>query len=158
MKSSVLFPHRFKKIGWFLFVPGLIMGLIYLFLGEEYMQLNLSTFAIAKQSLFEDTQYFTTIQNNVLDEIIGLLIIIGALFITFSREKIEDEYISRMRLNALVWATLINYSILILAIIFMHELVFFHVLVINMFTLLIFFIIRFNWLLSQSSRLSIYEE
>jgi len=53
--------------------------------------------------------------------------------------------IAAIRIRSLVWATYINYGILLLAILFVYEFSFFNVLVFNMFTLLIFFILRFNW-------------
>ncbi|MGB3922738.1 MAG: hypothetical protein WBL00_02275, partial [Bacteroidales bacterium] len=89
-------------------------------------------------------------ENNVLDEISSILLIIGALLIAFSKEKTEDEFISKIRLESLVWATYINYAILIFAIIFIYDMTFLWVLVFNMFTLLVFFLIRFNWALYKS--------
>ena len=94
--------------------------------------------------------FFSITENNILDEIIGLLLIIGALLIAFSKEKSEDEFISKIRLESLVWATYINFAILIFTIIFIYDMIFFWVLVFNMFTVLIFFIIRFNWALYKS--------
>jgi hypothetical protein len=85
------------------------------------------------------------VKNNVFDELIGLLLIAGGLFIAFSKEETEDEFIAKIRLESLVWATYFNYAILMLSVIFVYGMSFFGVLVFNMFTLLLFFIIRFNW-------------
>jgi len=57
-----------------------------------------------------------------------------------------------IRLESLVWATYINYGVLILALIFVYDIPFFWVLVFNMFTTLIFFIIRYNWALNNSKK------
>jgi hypothetical protein len=147
MKTKYLLPNRFKIIGWFLFIPGIILGILYLIYEPHPEFLDATVFAIA-ESLFE----FSFIKNNVFDEITSLLLIIGAIFIAFSREKSEDEYISKIRLDSLVWATYVNYIIVILAIIFVYDFGFYWVILLNMFTILIFFIIRYNWALYKSRK------
>lgn len=150
MKTNYLFPNRFKKIGWFLFVPGVILGLLFLIFEPDIDFLNIKVLSIAEKSIFSDAKYFSISENNVLDEIASILLIVGAIFIAFSKEKIEDEFIAKIRLESLVWATYINYAILLIAIIFIYDLTFLWVLVFNMFTLLFFFLIRFNWALYKS--------
>jgi hypothetical protein len=150
MKTNYLFPNRFKKIGWFLFVPGVILGFLYLFFEPDIKFLNINVLSIAEKSIFSDADFFSISKNNVLDEIASILLIVGAIFISFSKEKIEDEFIAKIRLESLVWATYINYSVLLFVIIFVYDLTFLWVLVFNMFTLLVFFLIRFNWALYKS--------
>ena len=158
MKTNYLLPNQFKKIGWFLFIPSFILGAILLFVFWEAPNIpgldwfNLNVLAIATEELFSDPRFFVIVKTNVLDEIISLVIIISALFIAFSKEKKEDEYISKIRLESLVWATYVNYAILALAIMFVYEGSFFWMLVFNMFTILLFFIIRFNWALYKSKK------
>jgi hypothetical protein len=118
---------------------------------------NIKAFALAEEALFSDNSFFSISGNNFLDDISSILIIIGALLIAFSKEKFEDEFISKIRLESLVWATYINYAILTLAIIFVKDMTFFWVLVFNMFTLLVFFLVRFNWALYKSKN-QIYDE
>ncbi|RLD35967.1 MAG: hypothetical protein DRI74_09935 [Bacteroidetes bacterium] len=102
--------------------------------------------------LFKSLEFIVVVENNIIDEILGVLIIISASFIAFAKEKNEDEFISKLRLESLVWATYVNYAILILALIFVYNMSFFWVMVFNMFTVLIFFIIRYNWALYKSKR------
>jgi hypothetical protein len=147
MKTNYLLPNEFKRIGWFLFIPGILLGMVYLIIQPDIDFLNVTVFSIAENDLFEERKNFTLTKNNILDEISGLLIIVGALFIAFSKEKSEDEFISKIRLDSLVWATYVNYTILIFTIIFLYEMAFLWVMIFNMFTLLIFFIIRYNWAL-----------
>lgn len=147
MKTNYLFPNQYKKLGWLFFIPGIILGIVYLIYQSDISLFNIKVFAIAKEAIFSDTTFFSISKNNVLDELSSILIIIGALFISFSKEKSEDEFITKIRLESLVWATYINYAILILAIIFVYDMTFLWVLVFNMFTLLFFFLVRFNWAL-----------
>jgi len=151
MKTNYLIPNQFKRIGWFLFIIGIVLGMLFLLFQLDDINLfNFKIFSIAEQPIMGKTVFFSISENNILDEIIGLLLVIGALFIAFSKEKSEDEFISKIRLESLVWATYINYAILLISIIFIYKMVFFWVLVFNMFTVLIFFIIRFNWALYRS--------
>ncbi len=144
MRTNYLLPNSFKRIGWFLFIPGIILGTVFLIIEPEINFLNVTVFSIAEHSFMEEREFFTFTENNVLDELSGLLIIVGALFIAFSKEKSEDEFISKIRLDSLVWATYINYTILLFAILFVYDMAFLWVMVFNMFTLLIFFIVRYN--------------
>lgn len=156
MKTSYLFPNKYKKIGWLLFSPGVILG-IFFFIFQEGMSdisfFNLKVFSIAYNlDSFFATKYFSITENNFIDEIIGILIITGGVLVTFSKQKTEDEFISKIRLESLVWASYINYAILLIAILFVFDMAFFWVLVFNMFTVLVFFIVRFNWVLSRSKK------
>ena len=100
---------------------------------------------IYQQDFLGKEVIFGFIPNNILDEIMGVLIIISGLVLAFSREKVEDELISSIRLKSLVWAVYFNYAVLFLAILFVHDISFYWVMMFNLFTILIFFIIRFNW-------------
>ena len=98
------------------------------------------------------------VNNNILNEIFGILIIISSLFVAFSKEKSEDEYISKIRLESLVWAVYFNYGILLFSILFVFDFSFLWVMIFNMFTVLLFFIIRFNWQISKLKKSANYEE
>jgi hypothetical protein len=147
MKSNYLFPYRFKKIGWLLIIPGVILGILYLAFEMEPKFLEIPVFAIALDTFMGKTRWFTVTENNILDEIITALIVAGGIFVAFSRQKSEDEFISQIRLESLVWATYVNYAILIFTALFIYDMTFFWVLVLNMYTVLFFFIARFHWAL-----------
>jgi hypothetical protein len=147
MKANYLLPNQFKKIGWIVFIPSFIVGILWLIFEFEPAAFDIKTIALFNDEFLENIQFFAVVENNIVDELIGILIIISAIFIAFSKEKMEDEFISKIRLESLVWATYVNYAILILALILVYSLSFFWVMVFNMFTVLIFFIIRYNWTL-----------
>tara|TARA_Y100000782_G_C10168014_1_gene258487 strand:+ start:644 stop:1126 length:483 start_codon:yes stop_codon:yes gene_type:complete len=155
MKKTFLFPTGFRKIGWLLFIPGVIMGLANMAFGWE-PELNVAMPAIYfGGSPFNQDEggWFKLITNNPLDEVMAILIIVGALFIGFSKEKIEDEFTAKIRLDSLVWATYVNYGILLLAILFVYDFDFLNVMLYNMFTLLIFFILRYRVVMYRSSKM-----
>ncbi len=146
MKVNYLFPSKYKKIGWLIFVPTLILGLYTVITEFEPVLLDVNVFAILIEGIFQDdNRLYGFVYNNILNEILGVLMIVSSILVAFSREVDEDEYISKIRLESLVWATYISYGILLLAFLLVYDLSFWWVMIFNMFTILIFFIIRFNW-------------
>jgi len=158
MKLNYLFPHKYKRIGWIILIPAVLLGLFTLITNYEPYLLEFNVPAIFAEKLFGENEYFKMINNNILNEILGVLIIVSGLFVAFSKEKLEDELISKIRLESLVWAVFLNYAVLLLAIIFIYDMPFFWVMIFNMFTILIFFIIRFNWQIYRLKNAADYEE
>ena len=158
MKLNYLFPNKYKKIGWLILIPSAIIGLITLILDFEPNYLDFNVPAIFIDEFFGDKHFIGIVNNNVLNEILGTLIILSSLLVAFSKEKSEDEYISKIRLESLVWAVYLNYAILLISFLFIFGLSFLWVMIFNMFTILLFFIIRFNWQISKLKKSAHYEE
>ena len=93
------------------------------------------------------------VETNITNTLIGVLFIAGAMLVAFSREKQEDEFIGKLRLFALLWAVCVNYALLLIAFIFIQGFAFLTVMVYNMFTVLILFITRFNYLLYVNNKM-----
>ena len=93
-----------------------------------------------------------------MNEIVGIFIIVSSILVAFSEEVNEDEYISKIRLESLVWAVYINYGILLVAFLFIYDFSFFWVMMLNMFTILLFFIIRFHLQISKQKNMLNNEE
>ena len=159
MKTHFLFPNQFKKLGWLVFVPSFCAG-IYLFLsGFDFdSHFQMSVFAVACDQFLSKPTYFTWVESGVLDECILILIIIGALLIGFSKTKNEDELISKIRYESLVWATYFNFSLMILATLFIYGFQYFNVLLANAFAMLLFFIIRFHFMMYKLNKSSSDDE
>ena len=127
MKLKYLFPHRFKKIGWFVLIPTLLAGLSVMYLNFEPDFFNIKVFAILNDGFLSEGHNFQFITDNVFNEIIGILLIISSLMIAFSRQKV-------------------------------YGISFFNVMTFNLFTILFFFIIRFNWELLKLKKAQKNEE
>jgi hypothetical protein len=160
MKINYLFPNKFQKIGWLILIPSAIIGLITLIYEYEpsFLDFNVPAIFVNEISFSDSKRFFGMVNNNILNEILGILIIVSSLFVAFSKEKSEDEYISKIRLESLVWAVYVNYVILLLSFIFIFDFSFLWVMLFNMFTVLLFFIIRFNWQISKLKKSAHYEE
>jgi hypothetical protein len=158
MKLNYLFPNKYKKIGWLIFIPFAIIGLTTLIFEFEPNSLDFNMPAIFINKLFGDKHFIGIVNNNVLNEILSVLIILSSLLVAFSKEESEDEYISKIRLESLVWAVYLNYAILLISFLFIFNMSFLWVMIFNMFTILLFFIIRFNWQISKLKKGNHYEE
>ena len=158
MKLNYLFPNKYKKIGWLIFIPSAIIGLTTLIFELEPNSLDFNIPAIFINKLFGDKHFIGIVNNNILNEILGVLIILSSLLVAFSKEESEDEYISKIRLESLVWAVYFNYAVLLISFVLIFDLAFLWVMIFNMFTILLFFIIRFNWQISKLKKIAHYEE
>ena len=158
MKSNLLIPNKYKKVGWIILLPSIILG-IFVTIGD-YGNFSMvsDVFVLAYENLFNDRKTFGVINTDITNTVLGVMCIIGALLVSFSKEKREDEFIANLRLTSLLWAVLVNYGLLLFCFIFIYGISFLHVMVYNMFTVLIIFIIRFNYLLNRSSKMSVDEQ
>jgi hypothetical protein len=152
MKHSLILPNKYKKIGWFILIPSLVLGIIAIIAEFELKWLNARVFAIFHNEFMGKKTYFSFVDVNITNTLIGVFFIIGALLVGFSREKKEDEYIAGIRLSSLLWAVGVNYILLLLAFIFIYGSPFLDVMLYNMFTVLILFIARFHYVLYKNSK------
>jgi len=145
MTKNYLFPSRFQKLGWILLVP---FGLLFLYFcfttSGSRVELNVPVFAIINNDIGNSTHWFTFIKNDILDEITYIGLIVSLVFIAFSKEECDDEFILEIRRNSLVWALLINSLILIFCELFIYGFVFLEILYFNLLSILILFIIKFK--------------
>jgi len=152
MKTKLLLPNCFKRIGWIILIPSAILGLFIIISDYDFGFLNTQMFTFYSEGLQKPPVVFGLIKVNLTGTIVGILFLIGAVFVAFSKEKREDEYIAGIRLESLLWATYINYGVLLFCFIFFYAFEFLYVMIFNMFTILIFFIIRFYYILYRSNK------
>lgn len=81
-----------------------------------------------------------------------LLVLVGLFLVAFSKEKIEDEHIVQLRLDSLRWAIYLNYAILLFSLVFTQGGDTKHILLLNIWLPLLFFILRFQWVLYKIKR------
>lgn len=151
MHTKFLLPHRARIWGWAITLPALILMLLYLQTGFTFSFLNYAANDV--QHIDFDNGLLSTIQfNNFTDELGSILLIIGLLLVAFSKEKDEDERISQIRLESLLWATLVNALLIIGCIILFYNQLFLKIMAYNICSTLLFFIARFNGVLYRERR------
>ncbi|MEZ2413312.1 hypothetical protein ACA086_00020 [Muriicola sp. E247] len=142
--KNYLFPNRLKVISGWIFYLALIIG-FYLWITDGFDEV----LVVSVPDLFGTDSMFSSgngwMKNSILDELFTVLIIISGLIHSFSREKIEDELISKLRLDSLIWSLYVNYSVVILATILIYDIMYFNVLIFNLFTIILFFNLKLRF-------------
>jgi uncharacterized integral membrane protein len=88
--------------------------------------------------------------NNLGDELAAFFMLLSLLGLMFCAEKYEDEFIGKLRLNAMYWAMVVNIILLVLVLFVIYDVAFFIVMVANIFSVPMLFLLRFHWTLSRT--------
>ncbi len=158
MFTPPLLPHRFKLIGWLLLVPAFLAWMVLAYFDYDAQWIQADVFAFWNETLFEKDKSFVMIRTDITATLVGVVFIIGGMLVAFSREHREDEFIANLRLSSWMWAVMVSYLLLLLAFIFIYGMAFLNVMIINMFMVLVIFIIRFNYLLYRNSKSLTHEK
>lgn len=142
MHTKYLLPAAAKKWGWALAVPAFILMIAYLQFDFSFPFLDYTS---NSTHISLDKEWLFNVQsNNFTDEAGGILLMVGLLLIAFSRERDEDERIARLRLESLLWATLINSILIGVSIVLFYNDLFLKIMAYNVCSTLILFVIKFN--------------
>lgn len=147
MKNSYLFPHQWKLVSRVIFFLMVILFFADVVWNIEYHFnfLDVRMPAITVKPLFGERSFFTMQDTNLTYPLFITLLIASGLIYGFSKERREDEMISNIRKESLVWAVYANYAFLLLSLFLLFDFDMIGLIIINVFTLLIFFILRFEW-------------
>jgi hypothetical protein len=137
MKNAPLLAPRFRWIGLALFIPFAILGALNLFQDFEFAFLHLQV----------STKDISASNQNLTDEVALTGCIIGLLLVSFARVRFEDEFIHLLRLEAWQWAVLIHFVVLLIGIWTVYDFGFLYIMIGNMLTVLVIFLLRFHYLL-----------
>ncbi|MBQ8500725.1 MAG: hypothetical protein IJ494_00235 [Bacteroides sp.] len=141
---NYLFPVVFRKIGWSMFVPLALLGAYYLFV-DPIEWGGSKVFALWGEEGLGNTSFFTiTTNDGWVNELLIIGLTVSLLFIAFSREKDEDECIANIRMRSLVWAIVVNCSLLIVGTMLVYGLPYFNFMCILLFSMLILFIVKYR--------------
>ena len=136
--NKLLLPYPFKIVGYALTSIGIIFGVFYTWFDFRF---TIPVFAV--YSSFLETKIFATFKTNFADELILMLCIIGLTLVIFSKEKNETENLDLLRSKALAKAFLFNNIFLIFSILFIYGYGFISMLIINMFSFSVFYLLFF---------------
>jgi hypothetical protein len=165
MKKSCLFPNYFKKIGWSLFCVCLIYFVAAWILDsisndQSVLSLNFNGFAFITNQGWNSSNllFFVFADTNFMSTGLPVISTLSLLFIGFSREKIEDECISKIREMSLVWAIIVNAIIFMVANLVIYGMVYLNIMMVFAYFFLITFILKFNYELYSFRKSVKYEE
>lgn len=156
MKQTFILPACFKKIGWCLLVP---FGIAFVFISlalsgvawfetifdtEFFRTFNINVFALLCDG---DNFHFTLcriINNNILDEIIDVGFLLSLFFVSFSKERDEDECISFIRAESVIWTLKYQTIVLVLGILLVFDTQFLAFAYYYLFVSLVMFVVKFH--------------
>ena len=142
---SYLFSNKFKKTSGVVFYLSILVGLFLLLTDRIQDIFVVNVFSIfSYEWIGSERTGFGWIENGLGDEIFTLLIIISGLANSFSKEKIEDELISRIRLESLSLSLFINFGFIIISTFLVYNLNYMYVLVFNLFLIILLFNLIFK--------------
>ena len=142
---NYLFDNKYKKISGLVFYLTSIIGL-YLLITDKILDLfTLNVYSLFSESISDLTYGGGWIENGLGDEIFTTIIIISGLVNSFCKEKIEDELISKIRLESLTISLFISYGLVMLSTFLIYNLSYMYVLVFNLFIILILFNLIFRY-------------
>ena len=148
--SKLLLPRGFRPLGFIFIIFGVILGIARFRYGIKPDALNLKMFAF--YSSYLESKYLDIIRNNMCEEVVALLLVMGLFFIAFSKEKNETIRISLIRMKALIAAVYLQTAFLLAAILFTFGFAFVYMLIVNMGVFLLFYLIVFRILLSKKRK------
>jgi hypothetical protein len=116
MEKQFLLPHKYKKAGWVIYLVAAGLAILFIVL-TGILLLTSDLWAAIKG---QEEINLTGVSKGILITIGVLLVtamvlfVIGCLLVAVSKEKIEDEFILKLRKSAFLNAVLYNYVLLML--------------------------------------------
>lgn len=166
--SKLLLPYGFKRAGWWIRAVGLVLALFYVIIPEsvfpeDFLPRSWNDFCrlFGKAPLPRSTEFIFggfDAESDLVLTLTGVLLLVGGVFVGFSRNRDEDEYIAHVRYESLIIALYANSIVLLASLFFVWGLGFLYVMLYNMFTSLYIFIVFFYVRLWFNKRFVRHEE
>ena len=166
--SKLLLPYGFKRAGWWILAVGLVLALFYVIIPEsvfpeDYLPRSWNDFCrlFGKAPLPRSTEFIFggfDAESDLVLTLTGVLLLVGGVFVGFSRNRDEDEDIAHVRYESLIIALYANSIVLLASLFFVWGLGFLYVMLYNMFTSLYIFIVFFYVRLWFNKRFVRHEE
>ncbi|MCR9014050.1 hypothetical protein [Aquiflexum gelatinilyticum] len=139
MLTKILLPHKFQMIGWILFFPLAILLVLNGFYDYEINWLTWNN--------FRSGDILNSSNENFTNEISIVGTFLSLFFIAFSKEKQEDEYIQKIRLDSLLIAFYVYGLLTVFGTLVFYSVGYLEFMGFNMFSIQLVFIIRFRWVM-----------
>ena len=134
--KNLLFPRQFHLVGWLLFIPAAIVGML----------------------LYFSFCNFHGVTEIVVNDAVIIGIALGALFIVCSKERHEDEMTRAIRLASLLNTMYMYVVILIASTLLLNGVAYFQFMILNLVLLPVIFVIIFRLELQRYNKMSDDEE
>lgn len=168
MKNSrLLLPFGFKCAGWWILAVALVIAVFYVVIPESIIadgvlprSLNDFRALFGKPALKSLDDSFSGFYagSDLVSTLLAALLLVGGVFVGFSRNRDEDEYIAYVRYESLIIALYANCIVLLVSLFLVWGIPFLYVMMYNMFTSLYIFIIFFYVRIWFNKRFTRHEE
>ncbi|MCX7874561.1 MAG: hypothetical protein N2321_00180 [Melioribacteraceae bacterium] len=147
--QKYLLNYKLKFVGLVLLIPSFIIAFIRFYIGNKLEFFDTKVFAF--YSYYLEKKFFVVIENHISEEIAGIFLLISLFLIAFSKEKNENELTSVTRAKSLILSFYFNFIFLLFSFAFTYGFAFMDMLLINIFSQFIFYILifRINLILSK---------
>lgn len=135
----MMISYKFKYVGGGFLLSGLILAII-----NQIHRMHLKIPVLAIQSSYIQTKYFTIMRTNIYEEIMMLCFLAGFFLIAFAKEKTELKEYDTLRNSSWRMAIVLNTVMLASSILFIYGKGFIAVILLNMVSVFIFYILVFT--------------
>jgi hypothetical protein len=98
-RNSLLLPSFFRLPGFILLIAGSVFGIMRFWFDIKPKFLTMKVFAFYSEYLAE--KYFKFVRDNMSEELVGVLLVLGVWMVAFSRDKDETEEKTALRMRAM---------------------------------------------------------
>ncbi len=142
MKKNYLFPHYFQWIGLAIAVASFVALCV-----GSYVDFSIRMPALYDGNISFDEEshsgFFQMAETGMFSIAMPLLII-GLIFLGFSKEKVEDEFVQYLRSQSLIWSTYVTAGLFILGTLLIYGLTYLLIPYLVFFVFLLLFILKFK--------------
>lgn len=138
MKTNYLLPNGFKKIGWVIIIISVACFLVHVLTNLDVM------LKMPALTFYNENTIFTTASTSIWDTFLPIFALIGFIFIGFSKEKEEDEYVKKIREHSFVFATFFTSILLIICTLFFYFTDYLTVIILDYYVFLLIFALKFQ--------------
>ena len=129
-RTILLLPHAFRLPGWILIFSGAVFGIMRFWFDIKPKFLHMKVYAIYSEYLGE--KYFHFIRDNMSEELVGVLLVLGAWMVAFSRDKDETDEKVAIRINAFYISAFLQMIFLVVCLLTTFGIAFIYMLMIYM--------------------------
>ena len=129
-KRYVLLPHLFRFPGYLLAIAGAVAGIMRFWFDVKPKFLHMKVYAVYSEYLGE--KYFHYIRDNMSEELVGVLLVLGAWLVAFSRDKNETDEKAVFRYRAMHISAWLQMVFLLFSLLLTYGIAFIYMLMLYM--------------------------
>ena len=127
---SLLLPHGFRFPGFLFLMAGTVFGIMRFWFDIKPKFLVMRPFAVYSEYLGEKYMHF--IRDNMSEELVGILLVLGTWLIALCRDKDESEEKMAMRIRAFSVSAYLQVVFLVFSLLFTYGIAFIYMLMMYM--------------------------